>query len=56
VTVGLRRGGASWNKAKKAGLKVEEIGHKAVKEADLVMMLLPGRADCSRLCREVQAT
>ncbi|MDX5362767.1 MAG: ketol-acid reductoisomerase [Pseudazoarcus pumilus] len=40
VTVALRKGGASWDKAKAAGLKVEEIG-KAVKGADLVMMLLP---------------
>jgi ketol-acid reductoisomerase len=40
VTVGLRKGGASWDKAKKAGLKVEEIA-KAVKDADVVMMLLP---------------
>ncbi len=40
VTVGLRKGGASWDKAKGAGLKVEEIG-KAVKGADVVMMLLP---------------
>ena len=40
VTVGLRRGGSSWDKAKKAGLKVEEIA-KAVKDADLVMILLP---------------
>jgi ketol-acid reductoisomerase len=40
VTVGLRRGGASWDKAEKAGLKVKEIG-EAVKGADVVMMLLP---------------
>ena len=40
VTVGLRKGGASWDKAKAAGLKVEEID-KAVKNADLVMILLP---------------
>ena len=40
VTVGLRKGGASWDKAKKAGLKVEEIA-KAVKDADVVMILLP---------------
>ena len=40
VTVGLRKGGTSWDKAKKAGLKVEEIA-KAVKDADIVMMLLP---------------
>ena len=40
VTVGLRKGGASWSKVEKAGLKVEEVA-KAVKGADLVMMLLP---------------
>ncbi len=40
VTVGLRKGGASWAKAEQAGLKVEEIA-KAVKGADVVMMLLP---------------
>ncbi|MCX7148805.1 MAG: ketol-acid reductoisomerase [Rhodocyclales bacterium] len=40
VTVGLRKGGASWGKAKKAGLKVEEVA-KSVKDADVVMMLLP---------------
>lgn len=40
VTVGLRKGGASWAKAEKAGLKVEEIA-KAVKGADVVMILLP---------------
>src|SRR5512144_588815 len=40
VTVGLRKGGASWDKARKAGLKVAEVG-EAVKSADIVMMLLP---------------
>jgi ketol-acid reductoisomerase len=40
VTVGLRRGGASWNKAEKAGLQVAEVA-EAVKKADVVMMLLP---------------
>src|SRR6186713_3462247 len=40
VTVGLRKGGASWDKAKKAGLKVAEVAD-AVKSADIVMMLLP---------------
>jgi ketol-acid reductoisomerase len=40
VTVGLRRGGASWDKAKKAGLKVAEVP-EAVKGADIVMILLP---------------
>ncbi|MBI4294478.1 MAG: ketol-acid reductoisomerase [Betaproteobacteria bacterium] len=40
VTVGLRRGGASWDKARKAGLQVKEIP-EAVKGADFVMMLMP---------------
>ena len=40
VTVGLRKGGASWSKVEKAGIKVEEVA-KAVKGADVVMMLLP---------------
>ena len=40
VTVGLRKGGASWAKAEKAGLKVAEV-QAAVKSADVVMILLP---------------
>ncbi|MGE4369091.1 MAG: ketol-acid reductoisomerase [Burkholderiaceae bacterium] len=40
VVVGLRKGGASWNKAANAGLQVKEVA-EAVKGADLVMMLLP---------------
>jgi ketol-acid reductoisomerase len=40
VAVGLRRGGASWAKAKNAGLAVKEVG-EAVKAADVVMVLLP---------------
>jgi len=40
VTVGLRKGGASWDKAKKAGLTVKDVG-EAVKGADFVMMLMP---------------
>src|SRR5580765_3492741 len=40
VTVGLRPGGASWDKAKKAGLKVVDVPG-AVKGADIVMMLMP---------------
>jgi ketol-acid reductoisomerase len=40
VTVGLRRGGASWSKAEQAGLRVAEVA-EAVKQADIVMMLLP---------------
>lgn len=40
VTVGLRRGGASWNKVEQAGLKVAEVD-EAVKAADVIMILLP---------------
>jgi ketol-acid reductoisomerase len=40
VTVGLRKGGASWDKAKKGGVKVAELDD-AVKGADIVMLLLP---------------
>src|ERR1700716_194103 len=40
VTLGLRKGGASWDKAKKAGLKVKPVA-AAVKGADFVMMLMP---------------
>jgi ketol-acid reductoisomerase len=40
VTVGLRKGGASWEKAKGAGLSIEEVA-EAVKGADFVMMLMP---------------
>src|SRR5690606_3262286 len=40
VIVGLRKNGASWNKAVNAGLKVQEVAD-AVKAADLVMILLP---------------
>ena len=40
VTVGLRKDGASWEKARKAGLSVKDVG-EAVKGADFVMMLMP---------------
>ncbi len=40
VIVGLRKGGASWNKAANAGLQVAEVPD-AVKQADVVMILLP---------------
>jgi ketol-acid reductoisomerase len=40
VTVGLRKSGASWDKARKAGLEVKEVGD-AVENADFVMILLP---------------
>ena len=40
VVVGLRKGGASWDKVGKAGLTVMEVDD-AVKAADVVMILLP---------------
>jgi ketol-acid reductoisomerase len=40
VTVALRKGGASWSKAKNAKLQVKDIP-EAVKGADIVMVLLP---------------
>ena len=40
VVVGLRKGGASWDKVGKAGLQVAEVA-EAVKSADVVMILLP---------------
>jgi ketol-acid reductoisomerase len=40
VTVALRKGGASWSKAKNAKLQVKDIPD-AVKGADVVMILLP---------------
>jgi len=40
VCVGLRKESSSWEKATKAGLKVEEI-EEAVKWADVIMVLLP---------------
>ncbi len=40
VVVGVRRNGASWEKVKEDGLKVCEFAN-AVKDADIVMMLLP---------------
>jgi ketol-acid reductoisomerase len=53
VTVGLRKGGASWNKAEKAGLKVAEIAD-AVKSADVVMILLPDEQIASVYAAEVE--
>jgi len=52
VTVGLRKGGASWDKAKKAGLKVEEVA-EAVKGADIVMMLMPDEHIAATYAAEV---
>jgi ketol-acid reductoisomerase len=52
VTVGLRRGGASWSKVEKAGLKVAEVAD-AVKAADVVMILLPDEQIASVYANDV---
>jgi ketol-acid reductoisomerase len=54
VTVGLRRGGASWGKAEKAGLRVAEVA-EAVRSADVVMILLPDEQIASVYANEVHA-
>jgi len=43
VTIGLREGSKSWEKAKSKGLKVNTVA-EAVKTADVVMILLPDEA------------
>jgi len=53
VTVALRRGGASWNKAEGAGLKVAEIA-EAVRTADVVMILLPDEQIADVYKKEVE--
>ena len=52
VTVGLRKGGASWPKVEKAGLKVAEV-KDAVKDADVVMILLPDEQIASVYANDV---
>jgi ketol-acid reductoisomerase len=54
VTVGLRKGGASWVKAEKAGLQVAEVSD-AVKDADVVMILLPDEQIAAVYRNDVEA-
>jgi ketol-acid reductoisomerase len=53
VTVGLRKGGASWEKVKKAGLNVKDVA-EAVKGADFVMMLMPDEHIAAVYASEVE--
>ena len=53
VVVGLRRGGASWHKVEKAGLKVAEVA-EAVKSADVVMVLLPDEQIASVYSNDIE--
>jgi ketol-acid reductoisomerase len=53
VTVGLRKGGASWDKARKAGIAVKEV-KDAVKGADIVMILLPDEHHAQVYAAEIE--
>ncbi len=53
VVVGLRKEGASWKKAEAAGLPVKEVG-EAVKNADMVMILLPDESHASVYREEIE--
>ncbi|HEX2827180.1 MAG TPA: ketol-acid reductoisomerase [Burkholderiales bacterium] len=53
VTVGLRKDGSSWNKAKNAGVDVKEVG-EAVKGADVVMILLPDETHAEVYKNEIE--
>src|SRR5690606_36402307 len=53
VVVGVRKGGASWDKVGKAGLEVAEIG-AAVKDADFVMLLMPDEHIASVWANEIE--
>ncbi|MDZ7920647.1 ketol-acid reductoisomerase [Rhodoferax sp.] len=52
VVVGLRKGGASWDKVGKAGLNVAEV-NDAVASADVVMILLPDE-NIAAVYREIE--
>ena len=52
VTVGLRPGSGSWEKAESAGLKVAPVAQAAA-EADIVMMLVPDELAADIYAREV---
>jgi ketol-acid reductoisomerase len=53
VRVGLRDGSSSWAKAEEAGLKVLPIA-EAVKEADVIMVLLPDTEQASIYKRDIE--
>ncbi|UXY16120.1 ketol-acid reductoisomerase [Chitiniphilus purpureus] len=52
VTIGLRKGGASWSKAEAAGFPVKEVA-ESVKGADVVMILLPDESQPDVYHREI---
>ncbi len=53
VVVGLRKGGNSWKKAKDAGFTVKPVD-EAVKDADVVMVLLPDESIAKVYKKEIE--
>ncbi|MCP5245344.1 MAG: ketol-acid reductoisomerase [Burkholderiales bacterium] len=53
VTVGLRKDGASWGKAEKAGLNVKTVA-ESVTDADVIMVLLPDEQIASVYANEIE--
>ena len=54
VTVALRRDSSSWVKAETAGLEVKEVS-EAVKDADMVMMLIPDELQSDIYKNEIES-
>ncbi len=52
VVVGLRKGGQSWSKAEKAGLKVLTVS-EASERADIIMILLPDEVQADVYWKEI---
>ena len=52
VSVALRKDSSSWQKAEEAGFKVQEV-KDSVKEADLVMVLMPDELQSSTYSSEI---
>ncbi len=52
VSVALRKESPSWQKAEEAGFKVQEV-NEAVKEADLVMVLMPDELQSSTYSSDI---
>lgn len=53
VTVALRKDSSSWTKAETAGLKVSEVSD-AVKDADMVMILIPDELQSNTYKKEIE--
>ena len=53
VTVALRKDSTSWEKAEAAGLQVQEVA-EAVKDADMVMILMPDELQSATYSAEIE--